>query len=86
MEAHARATVDRAVRRGRLPGQGQGLGTGVQLQPSKAKKNLDKRIGKSVPQLQAIVERIQRVRNDTADEENEGDVDQDDPLTSHFGP
>jgi hypothetical protein len=82
LQAHARATVERAVRRGQLgPGSGP-----ANVESSKGKKTLEKRIGKVALKLQAIVERIQRVRNDTGAMESEEESDEDDPLTSEFRP
>jgi hypothetical protein len=87
--------VERAVRRGRLgqglEGTGQGLGwtgqgrTTVVLETSKGKKTREKRIGKSVPQLQAIMEQIQRVRNGTGGKlSKEEDNEDTPPLTSQY--
>jgi hypothetical protein len=82
LQAHARATVDRAVR-GQL---GQVLGPGVAPDTSKAKKTLEKRIGKSIPQLQAIVERIQRVRHETAEGQCDEESNSEEELTTQEGP
>jgi hypothetical protein len=84
LQASARATVDRAERRGHLRG---GLGLGI----SKGKQTLKKRIDKSAHQLRAIVHSIQLVRSGTvpaaeeSDQEPDEELEEQGDLTSQFG-
>lgn len=86
LQASARATVDRAERRGHLR-EGLGPGPGLTgLGISKGKQTLEKRIDKSAYQLQAIVQRIQLVRSGTAAaaQESDEEPEEEEDLTSQF--